>query len=317
MGVGWNLGNTMESLGVKDETGWGNPMTTQAMIDAVKNAGFKTLRVPTSWDDHFSGSTYTIATSWLDRVETVVNYGLKDGMYVILNVHHTSGWEDTTLANESNARDHLTKLWAQIAARFSKYDDHLIFETMNEPRHADDWTGTQEYFGVVNRLNAAAVKTIRDTGGNNATRLIMVPSYCASPQPLQIDALVLPADKMLAVSTHSYIPYSFALDSKGTASFSNTSEIDTTFAHLNSLFIKKGIPVVMGEWASTNKNNLTDRVNHAQYYVKSAKAAGFPVLWWDNQNFVANSSDAMGLLDRRALSWHFPEIVNAIMAAAK
>jgi endoglucanase len=86
MGTGWNLGNTLDSLGVKDETGWGNPKTTQAMIDMVKKAGFKTLRLPTCWDDHFSGSGYTIDTAWLARVEEVANYGFNNGMYVIINI---------------------------------------------------------------------------------------------------------------------------------------------------------------------------------------------------------------------------------------
>jgi endoglucanase len=312
MGLGWNLGNTLDSLGVKDETGWGNPKTTQAMIDAVKKGGFKSLRLPTSWDDHFSGSNYTIDAAWLNRVEEVAKYALNDGMYVIVNVHHTNGWENTTAANEANAKDHLTKLWAQIATHFKGYDQHLIFETMNEPRSGDDWTGKQEYYDVVNRLNEAAVSTIRGTGGNNVTRVVMVPGYVASPQAMQINALKLPTDTMLAVSTHSYIPYSFALDSTGTASFSNTSEIDSAFSRLDDLFIKKGIPVVMGEWASTNKNNLSDRTRHATYYVKAAKNAGFPCFWWDNQNFAPNTSDAMGLFDRKALSWKFPELLAAI-----
>jgi len=71
--------------------------------------------LPTTWDDHFSGSSYTIDAAWLNRVEEIANYGLSNGMYVIVNVHHSSGWENTTAANEANAKDHLTKLWAQIA----------------------------------------------------------------------------------------------------------------------------------------------------------------------------------------------------------
>ena len=98
---GWNLGNSLDALG--GETNWGNPVTTKAMIDKVKSAGFKTLRVPVSWDDFTSGSGYTIASARMNRVEEVVNYGLANGMYVIVNVHHTNGWIAPTYANEAAA----------------------------------------------------------------------------------------------------------------------------------------------------------------------------------------------------------------------
>jgi endoglucanase len=253
MGVGWNLGNSLDAS--VNETNWGNPTTTKAMIDKVRSAGFTTLRVPVSWDDHVSGSSYTIASAWLDRVEQVANYGIANDMFVIVNVHHNNGWEAPTYSNETNARDRLTKLWQQIAVRFNKYGDKVIFETMNEPRAvvngSDDWWGVQENFDVVNRLNAAAVSTIRATGGNNGKRLIMVPGYVAGANDHQIDAIVLPNDSKLAVSTHAYFPFGFALDAAGTSIFS-TTDVDDVFARLNTKFISKGIAVVMGEWASTN-----------------------------------------------------------------
>ncbi|PLK48524.1 glycoside hydrolase family 5 protein [Uliginosibacterium sp. TH139] len=310
---GWNLGNALDAIG--GETNWGNPKTTRAMIDKVRSAGFKSLRVPVSWDDYTSGSSYSIASTRLDRVEEVVNYGLANGMYVIINVHHHNGWEAPTYANQSTAKDRLGKLWQQIATRFKGYDEHLIFEVMNEPRSGEDWTGTAENYAVVNTLNAAALSTIRATGGNNASRLVMLPTYVAGPWDVQINALSLPADNMLAASIHAYIPYSFAMEYPGSSSFTDTALVDSVFAGLNTRFIAKGIPVVMGEWGTTNKGNYTERVKHAEYYVKAAAKLGIPVIVWDN-NIFTTGGEAFGLLNRSTLSWTYPEIVTAIMQGA-
>lgn len=321
MKVGWNLGNTMDATGstanpLNDETYWGNPKTTKANMDALKAAGFNTLRLPVSWDDHMSGADHTIDTAWLDRVEEIAKYALDNGMYVIVNIHHNNGWEAPTLANEASSKDYLVKMWPQIANRFQKYDHHLILETMNEPRVSgpDEWTGLPEYYAVLNRLNAAALKAIRDTGGNNAKRLVMIPTYAAAPWDAQVNAVVLPDDKMIALSTHAYSPYNFALNlgAGSESTFTGEAELDQMFARLNTKFITKGIPVVMGEWGAVNKDNLAERVKFAEYYVKGATKYGIPTVLWDNGNF-GNSGERLGFLRRDTNTWEFPTIIDAIM----
>lgn len=328
MGQGWNLGNTLDATGntanpINDETYWGNPVTTQANIDAVHQAGFNTLRLPVSWDDHISGTDHVIDSAWLNRVEAITNYALNNGMYVIINIHHNNGWEMPTTANEANATDYLNKLWPQIANRFKDYDYHVIFEVMNEPRvtvdGTDDWWGNDaSYFEVLNRMDAAALKAIRDTGGNNAKRLVMIPGYVAGVDAHQLDPLVLPNDPMIALSAHSYSPYDFALNLSGTSVFSDTQTIDNIFTRLNTGFIEKGIPVVVGEWASVNKNNLSERVKHATYFVTKAQQYKIPTIWWDNGAYTYSSnSETMGLLNRNNNTWVYPEILTAIFDATK
>jgi endoglucanase len=327
MGQGWNLGNTLDAYGntanpLADETQWGNPKTTKALVDAVRKAGFTTMRVPVSWDDHMSGNARTIDPAWLDRVEEVLRYALDDGMTVIVNIHHNNGWEAPTQANEAGAKDTLAKLWTQIATRLRGYDHHLVFEVMNEPRVApngvDDWVGKAEYYDVLNRLNAAALAAIRATGGNNARRLVMIPTYAAAPDA-QLDALVLPADPMIALSSHAYRPWNFAGDQKGTSVFAGQAELDQLFARLNTKFVAKGIPVVIGEWASTDKGNAAERVQHAAYFVKGARGYGIPTVWWDNGNhtLTPTANDVMALLDRATNTWVHQDINDAIFCAAQ
>jgi endoglucanase len=328
MGQGWNLGNTLDAYGntanpLADETQWGNPKTTKALVDAVRKAGFTTLRLPVSWDDHMSGSAHTIDPAWLDRVEEVARYALDDGMTVIVNIHHNNGWEALTSANEANARAILAQLWTQIATRLRAYDHHLVFEVMNEPRVAvngvDDWVGKAEYYDVLNRLDAVALTTIRATGGNNARRLVMLPSYAAAPDDAQLDPLVLPADTMIALSSHAYRPWSFAGDQQGTSLFSGQAELDQLFARLNTKFVAKGIPVVIGEWASTDKGNPVERVSHARYFVQGATKYGMPTVWWDNGNKTRTptATDVMALLDRSNNTWVHQDINDAIFCGAQ
>ncbi|MEO6276260.1 MAG: cellulase family glycosylhydrolase [Roseateles sp.] len=194
---------------------------------------------------------------------------------------------------------------------------------MNEPRVSvagvDDWWGKPEYYDVLNRLNAVALNAIRATGGNNLRRLVMLPGYAATATAEQTNALVLPKDKHIAVSVHAYSPYDFALNQKGGSVFSGQAELDEMFTRLNTKFIQAGTPVVMGEWASTDKNNLAERVKHAAYFARGARKAGIPAFWWDNGNMTwsATSTDIMGVIDRRTLGVAKPEIVDAIQCATR
>lgn len=318
MGVGWNLGNTLDTKHA-DETYWGNPKATKALIDAVKAKGFKTLRVPVTWQYHMGQAPdYTIEEAWLNRVEEVVNYGLDNGMYVIVNIHHDEEWLIPTYAEVDRAKDQLAKVWAQIAQRFKSYGPQLIFETLNETRlkgSAQEWTGgTAEGRDCINRFHAAAVEAIRGTGDQNTDRYIMVSTYAASSATVAIDGLVLPNSHNLIVSVHNYFPYAFALAETnyvttwGTAA--EKAAMDAELDRLVSTFTSKGIPVVMGEWGSLHHNNLEQRVIHADYFTRGCLARGITPVWWDNGN-----SEQFGIINRQNYTWVYPEIANAIVNA--
>lgn len=134
MGTGWNLGNSLD-VEDRDKTFWGNPLPTEAMIDAIAARGFKTIRIPVTWSYHMGPAPdYTIESTYLDTVQQVVDWARENGMYVILNTHHEDPWIIPTYAQASEVSDRLAKVWTQIATRFQNYSDFLIFETLNEPR---------------------------------------------------------------------------------------------------------------------------------------------------------------------------------------
>ncbi len=322
MKIGWNLGNTLDATdgsGLNTETSWGNPVTTKAMLDLIKAKGFKTVRIPVTWNKHFGEAPdYAIDNAWLDRVEEVVNYVLDNQMYAILNTHHDE-WVTLTTASQTQITDKLVKIWNQIANRFKDYSDYLVFETLNEPRLYGtqyEWNGgTPEARSVLNAYNAAVVSAIRATGGNNALRHIMIPTHAATAMAVAQDALVIPNnDSRIIISQHTYWPYSFTMQEPGTNTWGtdkDKAECDAELDRIRAKFVSRGIPVVIGEWGTVNKNNTAARAFHAEYYTRAVIERGMLPVWWDNGFEGLNTGFA--LLDRKNLGWHFPEIADALI----
>jgi endoglucanase len=314
MKVGWNLGNTLEAAG--GETNWGNPMTKRKMIDTLKTAGFSTIRIPVRWDEHYIDDNYTIDPDYMKRVETVVNYALVNDMYAIINIHHNQLQSQVNEKSKDKVLKELDAIWTQVANNFKNYGDKLIFETINEPRNNEDWIGNTRLYEIVNEYNVKALSAIRSSGGNNEKRLVMLPTYAASADYSKIINMVVPEDDHVAVSIHAYSPYDFALNSapgsQSTFGEKDKEYLDKLFKLLNKTFVEKGIPVVLGEFAATNKDNLEDRVEYTYHYAQAAGHYEMPCCWWDNGNFVA-SGDSMGLLNRRTLTFAYPEILKALL----
>lgn len=318
MKVGWNLGNTLDATGgegVGAETSWGNPVTTKAMIDEVKEAGFNVLRVPVSWGTHVDDD-FNIDTAWLDRVQEVVNYGIANDMFVILNTHHEE-WYMPNKAHVDEDLKHLEKLWTQIAERFKDYGEKLLFEGVNEPRLRGsnaEWTGSAEAREIVNRYAETFVKAVRATGGNNADRSLFITPYAASSMSVNLKALKVPENAgNIIVSVHAYLPYDFALNTKGTSFYENDGSVANLMRDIESIFLNKGIPVVITEFGAVNKGNVEGRLQCVEDYLTEAEAVNVPCVWWDN-NAKSGAGENFGLLNRAEGGWYFPEVVNKIMS---
>lgn len=330
MKTGFSLGNTMDSTIGKNngepyeyETGWGNQATTREAIQGIADSGFNVLRVPVSWGEHLSSDgSYTIDKAWLDRVNEIVDYGLDAGMFVILNTHHEEWLFPDEAHFEANSEE-LAKLWSQIAERFSGYNEKLIFEGLNEPRKRDtiyEWNGgDEEGQQVVNKLNAVFVETVRNSGGNNGKRCLMIPTYAASAMEKTFAAMEVPEnDDKIIISVHAYIPYNFALASDNFTDYwsssdpSCTAEIDNLMTTLKAYFLDKGTPVIIGEMGCVNRNNTEARKAWARYYVGKAHEYGIPCLWWDNGAYLGNG-ELFGIYSRDSGNWIFRDVMEGIM----
>jgi aryl-phospho-beta-D-glucosidase BglC (GH1 family) len=353
MGIGWNLGNTLDSIDNKKrgilselqsttpetfyETYWGNPVTTAEMINAVADAGFGAIRIPVTYADHMD-EDYQIRQEWLDRVEEVVNYVLASGIYCIINIHHDSGdgswpWLKADLDRIGQMEEHLRTVWLQIAQHFIGYGDQLLFESFNEILDQDNhWGGADATaYHAVNRLNQVFVDTVRSTGSNNTTRFLIVKPYAASGSQGALDAFTLPADSAehrLIVGVHYYGLAQFVWQ-QNVASWTKTysdwdylrdgKPVEVLLERLNHHFIENGVPVVVCEFGAHNKNNAIDRINYATHYKKTAKQYGIVCFWWDDGGLYEEASLIKNhtLFDRGRKQWFFPEIIEVMFASLK
>ena len=325
--IGWNLGNTLDASG--GETSWGNPKTTKANFDALKSAGFNAVRIPVSWSQSAKKSNnYTISDSFMSRVKEVVGYAVSNDMYIILNTHHDESIFMFLNKDMDESKKALERVWQQIAEAFRDYDDKLIFEGLNEPRtrgSSAEWNGgTPEERNNLNTLNQLFVDTVRFSSGNNAGRVLMVPTYAASVEPAAMSGLTIPTDpgnekNKIVVSLHSYSPYLFALaPSKdgGTANWSVNSSSDKAgisgwLDRANTLFVSKGTPVIVGEMGAVDRNNEDARAEWAEYYVSYAKKYGIPCFLWDNGSF--SDGEVFGFLNRSSNTFKYQKMLDAFM----
>lgn len=338
MRIGWNLGNTLDAVtdgevtgaGLALENAWCGAVTTQEMIDAVKAAGFHAVRIPVSWHNHIGGPNHEIRERWMDRVQEVVDYAYRNGMYVIINIHHDIDKRYYYPSSEylESSTHYMECIWSQISERFQDYGERLIFESVNEPRLVGtsyEWNlvsgnaECEDAVNCINALNQTFVDTVRASGGNNATRYLMVPGYAASVDGALHESFVLPTDTIenhLMVSTHAYTPYDFALQDPNGANgeFSQAGEesVDWIMNALYERYVSQGIPVIMGEFGARNKDNLQERVDFSAYYIAKAKECGIVCFWWDNNAFWGEG-EMFGLFDRMAMNWVFGDILDAMM----
>nr|AGS53979.1 glycoside hydrolase family 5 [uncultured bacterium contig00288] len=322
------------------ETVWSNPVTTKANIDAIKAAGFNAIRIPVSWTKAASGPPdWTIREDWMERVAEVVDYAVANDMYIMLNIHHDEyhghgtnrdflrfdGTEDEIAAS----LDCYRKLWEQIADRFKNYDEKLMFEGLNEPRvigSAQEWSGgTRAQREILNRYYPIFVEVVRNSGGNNGKRFLIINTYAASASAAAVNGLVLPEDSAtdkLIVTIHAYAPYTFCYDpgNGGTSKWSATSSADRrgvtdALQPAYDRFVSKGIPVIIGEFGAVHKDNTAARAAWAEYYVNYANSKGFRCFIWDNgvTTVAYAGAELFGYFNRRTNQFDFSEIVDALM----
>ncbi len=332
MGAGWNLGNSLEAIG--GETAWGNAATTQALMDAVKAAGFSTVRIPVSWKQYADASD-TISAPWMARVAEVVGYAQKAGLYAIINVHWDGGWLQPTYAQQAVANARLAKFWTQIATRFRDFDDRLLFAGTNEVMVDGDYgPPTPEYRAVQNGFNQVFVNTVRATGGNNAVRHLVVQGFNTNIDHT-LNFAVLPTDTVagrLMMEVHYYDPYNFtinensslwqwgaiATDPAATDTWGNEAYVDAQFQKMKARYVDQGVAVILGEYGVLRRERFpgaeTYRVYWNQVVTRSAWQHGLVPVYWDNGVI---GDKGMGLFDRRNGAQAYPALVRAIVDAAR
>jgi aryl-phospho-beta-D-glucosidase BglC (GH1 family) len=338
MKVGINLGNTLEAI--CDENAWGGGHTSQRLIDSVKASGFNTVRLPVAWFCHSDTVKSVIDKEWMARVKEIVDYCIKDSLYVIINMHWDKGWLENRIntANQLTVNKRQRAYWTQIANYFKDYDEHLLFAGANEP-NAHDEVG----MSILLTYYQTFVDAVRATGGNNSSRTLIIQGPETDIEKTNKLLNDLPkdqiADRMMA-EVHYYTPFQFCLmkedadwgkvfyywgkdnhsttDVERNTTWGEEDDVDKFFGSMKTKFVDKGIPVIIGEYGAYKRDDIIGKKNKARhdasvesfhrYVIKSALSKGIIPYLWDTPNGLYDR-DSGKVLDRGVL--------NAIMQGAK
>ena len=351
---GWNLGNTLEagpcdwlSNELDHETAWQETKTTQKIIDYVKEMGFRSVRIPCAWYIHMD-QNYNISPVWMDRVQEVVDYCIKDSLYVVLNDHWDSGWvessfkEQTPTSISKNAFI-MGLMWKQIALRFKDYDHHLLFAGLNEPDAAgDNSEHRQEDIDALIKYEQAFINAVRQTGGNNAKRILVVQGPTTNID-LTYQYYQMPTDPIpdaLMLEVHFYSPYNFCQmtndewwgrqayywgagnhveGSSYNSTWGEEDYIQSQMRQMKSKFSSKGIPVILGEygtlWRSMPEGESQEKHDDSVYAWYRAVCRysvynGIVPFVWDT-NFCGHPSGT--IIDRKTLTIYNQRAYDGIM----
>jgi endoglucanase len=306
MKVGWNLGNTLEAI--CGENAWGQPTTTQTLINAVKAAVFNSIRLPCAWDCHASNGT--IDAAWIARVKEVVTYCMNANLYVVLNIHWDNGWleNNVTTSAQASVNAKQQSYWTQIANNFKDFDGRLLFASANEP-NVEDATG----MSVLLSYHQTFINAVRATGGNNASRVLVIQGPSTDCEKSYNLMNTMPTDTIanrLVVEVHYYTPYQFCLmtsdadwgkmfyywgagyhsatETDRNPTWGEESDVEKYLGYMKTKFVDKGIPVIIGEFLAIKRTNPADMTLHLnsrdyfhKYVTSSAKSKGMIMFYWD------------------------------------
>jgi endoglucanase len=317
MGAGWNLGNTLEanSNGTPSETVWGSPKASSALMKLIKDSGFNTIRIPVSYLSKIgSAPDYKIDADWLARVKEVVDMALAEDLYVITNIHGdgyhgvTGGWLLCDAQNQTEIKAKYKAVWQQIASTFKDYDEHLIFESMNEVFDGTyEWQNpgvpypNANYYQNINDYNQIFVETVRPISLNNAKRWLLIPGWNTDidltseakgfkiPEDKYVDRST--SGKRLMISVHYYAPWDLCGDDTdagvtrwGDEAWKENSSKCTTYGQgansestmigqfdkLKTWFTSQGYPVVVGEYGTVDKTSYdAENSQYTAYWTKT------------------------------------------------
>ena len=334
MGIGWNLGNTFESYDQIDRkitpneqiTLWGNPIPTKEMVISIKKYKFKTIRIPITWK-HFMNENNKVNSEWMLKIREVVDWVINNNMYCIINVQH-DGEGDNWLSKGIYAKDKFIDLWSQIANEFKNYDEHLIFESMNEVKY--EINNVFDY-KTLNDLTQAFVDTVRNSGGNNNYRLLIIAGATKEIELTCISDYKLPRDPVnkFAISINFYLPSQFCKEPDDNpwtwqdeygiheitpiTTWGSEEDYNDMVSNLETIkehFVDKGIPVIFTEVGvlteqKKDKESIREFLN--AIFSFATNFDGMMACLWDSSN---KNSGIINYYDKVNGKWFDEKIGN-------
>jgi len=364
---GWNLGNTLEGGGTDNvytnngglgaEKAWQGTTTTQDIIDFVAAQGFKSVRIPASWvmGHIIDADELTIDPVWMARVKEIVDYCINDGLYVLLNDHWDGGWIQGTFKQDISEPtvaancEKMKKLWTQIAEAFKDYDEHLLFAGLNEPE-----AEKEDQIKVLMTYEQAFIDAVRATGGNNASRTLVVQgpntSIELSSQYVDMSKFEDTASKALMIEVHYYSPPQFTgvwegpngdepyyfwgaanhvpsgTYKKYNCTWGEEAYVREQFQMMKEAFVDKGYPVILGEYGANwrefsnssiqKKHDASLWLFHKTINEEAIKRGIIPYVWDINNPNRYGTGGIMCIIDRSKPAVFDSNSLDGIMSGA-
>nr|WP_308721873.1 cellulase family glycosylhydrolase [Paenibacillus polysaccharolyticus] len=321
MEPGWNLGNSLDAVG-DDETAWGNPRITKELIQSIADQGYKSIRIPVTWEAHIGDKPdYNIDAAYINRVQEVVGWALDADLYVMINLHHDSWrWISTMEKDYDHVLARYNAIWTQIANKFKDAPEKLMFESVNEPRFTEGGTTNADTgYRMLDTLNTSFHHIVRSSGGNNDTRPLVLPTMHTSSAQPDLDALNQTIQKLddpnLIATVHYYGFWPFSVNIAGFTKFNDEVQKDVTdtFDRVHDAFTAKGIPVIIGEYGLLGFDQHTgvieqgEKLKFFEFVGHYSRQKQMTTMLWDNgQHFGRTSytwSDQQ-LFDMIRASWN-------------
>jgi len=315
MGIGYNLGNTYNCCNLIEENNLenedikllGTTLPTKNLLKEIRKNGFKTIRFQISYNNDIFNNNI-INSELIEKLKELINMISKLDMYLILSIKQTKQFWDT---EGKNAKDKYINFWKQIANELLNYDEHLVFESNYEIGYLAYIDKTYNYYEDKDYyLSQDFINTIRDSGGNNIDRLLIIPmlnsDYDLSRILFENDEYKFPKDSYnkLAISINYYFPlqdYSSSnildsiklYDKNGNSeevyplmewgSSQNYKNMISNFNYMKQNFTDKGFPIIIGEVGIPNdyikKDNSIEQLLYALFSMSYEYDGILPCLW--------------------------------------
>jgi endoglucanase len=299
---GINLGNTLDA---PNEGNWGPELKEEYFATIKKKGVFDHIRIPCRWETHAGNEApYAIDPAWMKRVDWAVSHALKNGFFVVLNMHHNTEFEK----NPMKQKDKFLAMWGQIAEHFKTYPSNLYFEIYNEPgTHQSTKQGTLEDASVWNELWPQAYDVIRKS--NTSRTIIISGPVWASPDAMT--SLVLPdriaKDKNIIAQVHFYYPADFCMQGTAGNDFDDVSgirwrgsdnEIDaitTRFDRIDAWRKPMNLRLWNGEFGCFDVKSVPeDRMKWINFITSECERRAIPWAYWD---FAGDASSLYDLIE--------------------
>ena len=274
--------------GINVAAGWdpywdGNPSPNFKLsyIQTIKDAGFRTIRVPVTTFRHMDAKGH-LDPATFKRLDAIVDAGVKAGLNVIIDEHD---YDDCPKDVDACAVI-LPNVWYELSEHYKNAPPSVMFELLNEPHEKVD---DKIWNGWIPDL----VAIVRET---NPTRNIIIgATHWNSKNDLPL--LKLPeADRHIIVTFHYYDPFHFThqgaswagpevaalkgIEWKGTKE--ELAQLDADFDQVAAWSKANNRPIFLGEYGTYGKNNprMDERAAWTKAVSKAADARGFARAFW-------------------------------------